>query len=119
MIRNFIFHRVTPFVQDNSLQMDVLLFEKCIQFIKSRYQVMSLEDIWHAGTLKEGKKPFASLTFDDGYADNIEYAAPVLEKYDCKASFYVVTRCVEENIPVWGFQLEYLFFTYPCGGHSS
>ena len=109
MIRNFIFHRVTPFVQDNSLQMDVLLFEKCIQFIISRYQVMSLEDIWHAGTLKEGKKPFASLTFDDGYADNIEYAAPILEKYNCKASFYVVTKCVEENIPVWGFQLEYLF----------
>ena len=109
MIRNFIFHRVTPFVQDNSLQMDVLLFEKCIQFISSRYRVMPLEDIWQAGPPKKGGKPLASLTFDDGYADNIEYAVPILDRYNCKASFYVVTKCVEENIPVWNFLLECLF----------
>jgi peptidoglycan/xylan/chitin deacetylase (PgdA/CDA1 family) len=109
MIRNFIFHRLAPVVKHSSLQMDVELFEKCIQFISSRYRVVRIEDLLHSTTLKEGGKPYASLTFDDGYIDNIEYAAPVLEKYNCKASFYVVTKCVEENIPVWGQLLEYLF----------
>lgn len=109
MIRNFIFHRITSSVQDNSLEIDVQLFERCIQFISNRYQVICIEDLLHQPILKEGRKPYASLTFDDGYIDNIKYAAPILAKYNCKASFYVVTKCVEENIPLWGFLLEYLF----------
>ncbi len=109
MIRNFIFHRITPAVQDNSLEIDVQQFERCIKFINSRYHVICVEDLLRQPGLKTGRKPFASLTFDDGYADNIKYAAPVLEKYNCRGSFYVVTKCVEENIPVWSFLLEYLF----------
>ena len=109
MIRNFIFHRISPSVQDNSLEIDIQLFERCIKFISKRYQVICLEDVLLQPEIKPGRKPFASLTFDDGYVDNIKYAAPVLEKYNCRASFYVVTKCVEENVPVWSFMLEYLF----------
>ena len=108
MIRNFIFHRVVPKVQNHSMQMDVRLFEKCLQFINNRYEVIRIEDILSTGASERGHKPYATLTFDDGYADNITYAAPILEKYHCKASFFVVTKCVEENIPVWGFHLEWL-----------
>jgi peptidoglycan/xylan/chitin deacetylase (PgdA/CDA1 family) len=34
------------------------------------------------------------LTFDDGYADNVEHALPVLERYHFGAIVFVVTRCV-------------------------
>ena len=47
--------------------------------------------------------------FDDGYKDNIEHAAPILEKYNCKASFYVVTDCIDQNKPTWTYILEYIF----------
>ncbi|MBK7956947.1 MAG: polysaccharide deacetylase family protein [Bacteroidetes bacterium] len=35
--------------------------------------------------------------FDDGYLDNLEYAAPILAKYKVPASFYVVTDCIDQN----------------------
>jgi len=47
--------------------------------------------------------------FDDGYKDNIQNAAPILDKYKCKASFYVVTDSIDNNIPTWTHILEYLF----------
>ena len=108
MIRNFIFHSVVPQVNDPSLQMNLVLFEKCIQFICSRYEVICIEDVMEPDSLVRKQKPFASLTFDDGFKDNIIYAAPILKKYNCRASFYVVTNCVEENQPPWSFMLEYL-----------
>jgi len=55
------------------------------------------------------KKNFATIMFDDGYKDNVEYAVPILEKYNCKASFYVVTDCIEKNIPTWTHILEHSF----------
>ena len=110
MIRNFIFHRVSSTVRDNSIEMDVRLFEKCIQYITSRYQVVCIEDVLQNDFIKKRRDSCASLTFDDGYADNIEFAAPILEKYNCRASFYVITDCVEKNIPPWSALLGYLFF---------
>jgi peptidoglycan/xylan/chitin deacetylase (PgdA/CDA1 family) len=43
--------------------------------------------------LKNGelKRSAAVITFDDGYLDNLELAAPVLQKYGCDATFFVCT----------------------------
>ena len=42
--------------------------------------------------------------FDDGYKDNIEYAAPILRQFKCPASFYVVTDCIDRNVPTWTYR---------------
>ncbi|MEO5570074.1 MAG: polysaccharide deacetylase family protein [Bacteroidia bacterium] len=55
------------------------------------------------------KKTLATVMFDDGYVDNIEYAAPILKKHDCPASFYVVTGCIDFNLPTWTHIVEHLF----------
>ena len=47
--------------------------------------------------------------FDDGYKDNIDTALPILEKHNVKATFYIVTDCIEKNIPTWTHTLEYCF----------
>lgn len=108
MIRNFLFHRVNP--QRDLLwdPMDVQLFDKCIRYISKKYEVVLFEDIAHSEKLYS-KKKIATIMFDDGYKDNIEYAAPILEKYNCKASFYIVSDCIDRNIPTWTHVLEYLF----------
>ena len=41
-------------------------------------------------------KAFA-ITFDDGYADNLLQALPLLEKYDCKATLYLVVERFERD----------------------
>jgi peptidoglycan/xylan/chitin deacetylase (PgdA/CDA1 family) len=108
MIRNFLFHRVNP--QRDKLwdPMDVKMFDKCIKYISLHYKVILLEDII-VNKIQAGKKKLATISFDDGYKDNIEYAAPILEKYKCKASFYVTTGCIENNIPTWTHILEDCF----------
>ncbi len=80
--------------------MDIGLFEKCIKYIVNNYEVVQLEDLIGADDYYKDKK-IATLDFDDGYKDNIEYAAPILAKYNCKASFNVVTDCVEKNVLPW------------------
>lgn len=108
MIRNFLFHRVFP--QRDRLwdPMDVALFDKCISYITRNYRVMLLEDLVTSPAL-HSKENFATILFDDGYKDNLVYAAPILAKYNCKASFYVVTDCIENNVVTWTHILEHIF----------
>lgn len=105
LIKNFLFHRVNPERDELWDPMDVALFEKCIQFIKNSHDIALIEDL----VGKEARGKFATITFDDGYKDNLEYAAPILEKYNCKASFYVVTDCIDKNEVTWTHRVDYYF----------
>lgn len=109
MVRNFIFHRVLPNIGDSKLAIGLKHFEKCINHISAKYNVILVEDLEKNFFNNDKRKPFATLSFDDGYKDNLEYATPVLEKYNCKASFYIVSKCVEDQKPIWIHELEYYF----------
>ncbi|MGI8892284.1 MAG: polysaccharide deacetylase family protein [Bacteroidia bacterium] len=108
IIRNFLFHRVHPERDYLWDPMDVQLFEKCIKYISSKFNVVQLEDILQ-NEMMHSTKSKATIVFDDGYKDNIEYAIPILDKYKVKASFYVVTDCIDKNIPTWTYILDYAF----------
>ncbi len=108
MIRNFLFHRVNPRRDPLWDPMDVALFDKCVKYISENFKVALIEDLAFSKELNS-KNEFATLMFDDGYKDNILYAAPILDKYKCKASFYVVTDCIDHNIPTWTHMLEHAF----------
>jgi peptidoglycan/xylan/chitin deacetylase (PgdA/CDA1 family) len=108
MIRNFLFHRVNPKRDPLWDPVDPILFEKCIEYISKKYEVMLFEELVQSPKLFS-KNKIATIMFDDGYLDNYEYAAPILEKYNCKASFYVVTDCIDKNSLTWTHELEHLF----------
>jgi len=108
MIRNFLFHRVNPKRDRLWDPMDVALFDQCIKHISNKYEVVLIEDLVFSDKLHQ-KNKYATIMFDDGYKDNIEFAAPILKKYNCKASFYVVTDSIDNNLPTWTHILEYLF----------
>lgn len=110
MIRNFLFHRVSPERDQLWDPMSVELFDKCIQYISKKYEVVQFEEFVFSGNYKKNnKKKIATIMFDDGYKDNIDFAAPILKKYNLKASFYVVSDCIDKNIPTWTHILEHLF----------
>jgi peptidoglycan/xylan/chitin deacetylase (PgdA/CDA1 family) len=88
--------------------MDVALFEKCIKYITKNFEITLFENYISDAKTGSGKK-IASIMFDDGYEDNYLFAAPVLKKYNCKASFYVVTNSIDYNLPVWTYLIDYLF----------
>jgi peptidoglycan/xylan/chitin deacetylase (PgdA/CDA1 family) len=48
-----------------------------------------------------------AITFDDGFANNYSLAAPLLEKMDMPAAFYVTTGFVDANGSSWIDRIEY------------
>ncbi|MCB0380016.1 MAG: polysaccharide deacetylase family protein [Flavobacteriales bacterium] len=88
--------------------MDPKLFQKCIRQITNKFEVIRIEDyVLDKSLFQSGK--YATIVFDDGYKDNIEFAADILNKYNVKSSFYVVTDCIDNNSLTWTHLLEYLF----------
>lgn len=89
--------------------MQPALFEKIIRFLTGNFRVILLEDYLNDPSLYKREKNLATISFDDGYRDNIEKAAPILLRYRCPASFYVVTDCIDRNIPTWTYITDHFF----------
>lgn len=109
IVRNYLCHRVGQFDKESWPFLSTSLFEKVIKYIIRHNDVVPLEDFYLKRIKKYHKGPIACITFDDGFKDNVEIAVPILKKYHCPASFYVVTDCVDGNRPPWFWQIRYLF----------
>jgi peptidoglycan/xylan/chitin deacetylase (PgdA/CDA1 family) len=46
-------------------------------------------------------RPVVSITFDDGYADNFEIAAPTLDEMGIRGTFFVSTGFAQTGVPLW------------------
>ncbi|WP_289035418.1 polysaccharide deacetylase family protein [uncultured Roseibium sp.] len=56
-------------------------------------------------------RPFALLTFDDGYRDNVSNALPVLEKYNAPMTLFVPTGMVDRTLKAWWLALRHMIQT--------
>lgn len=75
-------------------------FEENIKvFIENGYTIISLSELNDIvdGKMEPPKKPIV-ITFDDGYYSNYEYIYPILQKYNVKASIFVVTDKIGKEI---------------------
>lgn len=70
---------------------DVDWFDRLIGRLARLFCILPLSEAIERAA--EGKLPRASLsiTFDDGYADNVENALPVLERHRAHATFFIAT----------------------------
>lgn len=80
------------------------------EFFKNEYDVIgAFSDIftqWKKNTNPD--KAFLAITFDDAQWDNLHYAKPVLDKHDCKATFYIPTESVDKKTLLWHDRLGYM-----------
>lgn len=109
LIRNFLFHRVSDENDTMWPPMKPQLFERIISLLVKNYSVVPLEHYLNDPGAFAATKKIATVLFDDGYKDNIDVAAPILSKYKCPASFYVVTDCIDRNIPTWTYIIDNVF----------
>lgn len=109
LIRNYLFHRVSDETDNEWPPMKPILFDRIIRFFKKEYNVINLEEfLENSAAFLKSSKPLATVLFDDGYKDNIDFAAPILQKHNCPASFYVVTNSITRNNPTWTFLLDHI-----------
>ena len=88
------------------------LFREQMEFIAKRFDPVSMDDVerFLRGEAELPPRPVA-VTFDDGYADNYEIAAPILDRVGIQALFNVVVGSIESPRPPWFCRLHYAFMT--------
>ncbi len=101
-------HRVLPQRDTMWDPMDPTLFEQVLKYVQRNFSTIPLEELLFDKP-PTSTKPFAAITFDDGYSDFISHSIPLLKKYNLPASMFVTTECIDKNIPTWTYVLDYLF----------
>lgn len=106
-----IYHRVAILKKDPELlTVSPKKFEEQIRYLKENCHVISLKEM--TSNLKRNKIPKSAIiiTFDDGYADNLYNAKPILEKYGISATVFVTTGNILSGREFWWDELERIFF---------
>ena len=94
------FHRVNDTLQDG-LTCDVATFARYCEFFARHFRVVSLTEVVNKLRAGEQCNRELAITFDDGYRDNYENAAPILQRMNLPATFFVVSRFVGTDIVPW------------------
>lgn len=96
------FHRVSDFLPADGITCSDATFEKFCRFFKKYFSVVPLSE--QVNAIREGRDMGGTLaiTFDDGYRDNFEVAAPILEAAGLPATFFIATGFIESSVtPPW------------------
>jgi len=87
-------HRVAESDQSAYEPLDPRLFDQLLAYLVSRFSIVTF------GNLAEvSPKPKMILSFDDGYKDFADVAAPILLRHRVRANQNIIPGCVESGLP--------------------
>jgi len=107
------FHRVRPRLQTRfepnlGLEITPCFLDALLTHLRLRgHDIVSLDDA--LAVLRSGAaptRPFAVLTFDDGYRDLVEHALPILERHRAPFTAYVTSGFADGTARLWWLELE-------------
>ena len=84
------YHRVAN-EKLNDWTIPTRVFEKQIDWLRRRFDVVSLAEAQSRIASGSNRIPTVSITFDDGYADNLGFAVPLLRRYQIPFTYFVST----------------------------
>lgn len=106
-----LYHRVEKLDHDPQLlAVSPEYFAGHLAHLSRRYRVVSLADLVKG--LEENPDQvdrWLAVTFDDGYADNLWRAKPILDRYQVPATVFVASGYVGRSREFWWDELERLF----------
>ena len=96
-VQVLMFHRVIE-LKHNPWRMAVPpdLFDQYMKYIKENYRLLRFDEEWSGIREKS-----IVVTLDDGYADNIWNALPILEKYQVPATVFVSSENIDTDCEFW------------------
>jgi peptidoglycan/xylan/chitin deacetylase (PgdA/CDA1 family) len=105
-----VYHRISESALDPwSLSVSPDHFAEHLAVLRRSFHPTSLRVL--ARSLQDGTKlqpKSVVITFDDGYVDNLQHAKPILERFDCPATIYLVTGAIGSPHEFWWDELSSL-----------
>jgi peptidoglycan/xylan/chitin deacetylase (PgdA/CDA1 family) len=84
-----------------SVDLPTALFDEQMAFLAERCRVLSLTDaaeLLEGGEAPTDDRPRVVVTFDDGTADFVDEALPVLERHGVPATYYLATEFIDRQL---------------------
>lgn len=97
-----LYHRIARSKNDPYLLcVDPQNFHAQIKFLKENYKIIPLVKL--AQDIRKGRIENSTIviTFDDGYADNLYNALPILEEFKVSATIFTTTGYIGQNHFYW------------------
>jgi peptidoglycan/xylan/chitin deacetylase (PgdA/CDA1 family) len=100
---------------DPALSLPPDRFREQIRLLRNKFELLPLEEILARAENGRSGHPAVALTFDDGYRDNHDVVAAILESESVTATFYVTSRPLEPGCWFWISELRRLVPRLPEG----
>jgi len=103
------YHRVEELPTDPQLlAVQPPNFAEHLEVLRRSFRVLSLGELVEALSRRRLPRHAVVLTIDDGYADNLSNARPLLESFDIPATVFVTTGSIGGKREFWWDELERL-----------
>jgi peptidoglycan/xylan/chitin deacetylase (PgdA/CDA1 family) len=104
-----LYHRVADAEFDPQLLcVSLRHFAEQLEALAAKVELLSLQGLVAALRDRTLPRRAAVVTFDDGYADNLHAAKPLLEKHRVPATVFVSTGSLDAGVGYWWDRLEWL-----------
>jgi peptidoglycan/xylan/chitin deacetylase (PgdA/CDA1 family) len=100
-----LYHRVDDEADVHDLSVPPTLLARQLEWLSRECRVVPLEALL-SGARDGHPERTVAITFDDGYLDALDEAAPVLERLGLPAAMFVTTRWLEDAGEYWWDALE-------------
>jgi len=87
------YHRVAD-DHPNDWTMSTRAFAQQVDWLRKRFDLVSLAEAQARIAAGQNNVPTACITFDDGYADNMRFAVPLLLRHEIPFTYFVATNHV-------------------------
>jgi peptidoglycan/xylan/chitin deacetylase (PgdA/CDA1 family) len=89
-------HRVAPDDRSSYSPLDPKLFDGLLAFLKTHFEIVTFAEL---EADPAGSRPKLILSFDDGYRDFYNHAAPILDARNVRVNHNIIPACVESGVP--------------------
>jgi L-malate glycosyltransferase len=96
------YHRVTPTLSgwDQALTVSADTFRRQLRALADDYELVTCGELQRALAAGERRR-LCAISFDDGYADNLEVALPILQEVGAPWTIFVATDPVDRGVALW------------------
>ncbi len=96
------YHRVaSPNNDPHELSVSPENFSAQMEYLKNNFNVISLDELLTKLEKRTLEKNTIVITFDDGYADNLYNALPILELIKVPATFFIASKYIGTESYYW------------------